>query len=261
MDKIKLTNHIKDIELKNKMFRIIDMANKCLKNYEVVKSDFLNPFEIKCAKSILNSYSDIKFMDYGGYEGCERSVIFIYPFYMEFEDIKNTLSFLQIEGNFKFKEISHKDYLGSLLGLGIKREKVGDILISDNFCQVIVDCDISDFILFNLKKVSKNNVCVKEIKKEDLIKNELKYKEINTTISSKRLDCVISAVYNISRQESFKYINSERVFVDYEKITVNSKLINDKSMVSVRGKGRFIVDSACELTKKDRIKLRARIII
>ena len=117
MDKIKLTNHIKDIDLKNKMFKVIDKANSCLKNYEVKYTDFLNPFEIKNAVAILNSFDDIKYSVDGGYDDSERKVIYIYPYYMEYEDIENKLDIVQIEGNFKFKEISHKDYLGAILNL------------------------------------------------------------------------------------------------------------------------------------------------
>ena len=142
MDKLRLTNHLKDIDLKNKMYQIIDKANSCMRNYDVKCSDFLNPYEVKNAIDILNSNKDIKYTVDGGYDEAERSVIFMYPFYMEYEDIENTLRFIQIEGNFKFKSISHKDYLGSLMNLGIKREKVGDIIIHENFCQVIVSSDI-----------------------------------------------------------------------------------------------------------------------
>ena len=145
MDKIKLTSYIKDIGLKNKMFKIIDKANGCLKNYDVRYSDFLNPFEVENAKAILNSNDDLKYSVDGGYDESERKIVFIYPFYMEYEDIDETLRFIQIEGNFKFKSISHKDYLGSLLSLGIKREKIGDIIIHENFCQVIVSFFIFDF--------------------------------------------------------------------------------------------------------------------
>lgn len=261
MDKLKLTSHIKDIELKNKMFRLIDKINLCMKNYEVTKTEFLNPYEVKIATSILNYNKDIKYTVDGGFENSERSIIFIYPFYMEYSDIDDTLSILQINGNFKFKEISHKDYLGSILGLGIKREKIGDILIHDNFCQVIVDSDISDFLILNLNKVSRNNVTIKEINRLDLIKPEIKYKEIKSTISSQRLDTVISDIYNISRQESLKYINSERVFVNFEKITSPSKNIESNTLISVRGKGRVIIDEIGDLTKKERIKLKAKIIV
>ena len=103
MDKIKLTSYIKDIGLKNKMFKIIDKANGCLKNYDVRYSDFLNPFEVENAKAILNSNDDLKYSVDGGYDESERKIVFIYPFYMEYEDIDETLRFIQIEGNFKFK--------------------------------------------------------------------------------------------------------------------------------------------------------------
>ncbi len=94
------------------------------KNYDVKSTEFLNPYEVKNAVAILNSTNEIKYSVDGGYEQAERSTVFIYPFYMEYEDIEDTLRFLQIEGNFKFKNISHKDYLGSILSLGIKREKL-----------------------------------------------------------------------------------------------------------------------------------------
>ena len=199
MDKIKLTSYIKDIGLKNKMFKIIDKANGCLKNYDVRYSDFLNPFEVENAKAILNSNDDLKYSVDGGYDESERKIVFIYPFYMEYEDIDETLRFIQIEGNFKFKSISHKDYLGSLLSLGIKREKIGDIIIHENFCQVIVSFDICDFILMNLEKVSNNNVKLKEISREDIIYSKPKYKDVSFTVTSSRIDCIISGLYNISR--------------------------------------------------------------
>ena len=261
MDKLRLTNHIKDIELKNKMFRVIDKANSCIKNYEVKQTEFLNPYEIKNAVAILNSESDIKYTVEGGYENSERSVIFIYPYYMEYSDIEESLKFIQIEGNFKFKTISHKDYLGAILNLGIKREKIGDIIIHENLCQVIVSSDICDFIIMNLTKVSRNNVFVKEISKQEIIKSELNYKDIAFTVSSDRLDCIISGLYNISRQDSLKYINGERVAVNYEKITSPSKEIKDNALISVRGKGRAIVVKVGDITKKGRVKVQAKLIV
>ena len=261
MDKLKLTSHIKDIELKNKMFKIIDKANGCLKNYDVRYSEFLNPFEIENAKAILNSTSDLKYTVDGGYKESERKVVFIYPFYMEYEDIDETLRFIQIEGNFKFKSISHKDYLGSLLSLGIKREKIGDIIIHENFCQVIVSNDICDFILMNIEKVSNNNVKLKEISREEIVYSSPKCKDVSFTVTSSRIDCVISGLYNISRQESSKLINNEKVQVNYEKITSASKEIKSESLISVRGKGRAQIISIGDLTKKNKIKVQGKILL
>ena len=261
MDKIKLTSHIKDIDLKNKMFKIIDKANGCLKNYDVRYSDFLNPFEVENAKAILNSDTNLKYSVDGGYDESERKIVFIYPFYMEYEDINDTLRFIQIEGNFKFKSISHKDYLGSLLSLGIKREKIGNIIIHENFCQVIVSHDICDFILMNLEKVARNNVKLKEISREDIIYNPPTVKDISFTVSSIRIDCIISGLYNISRQESAKLINNEKVQINYEKITSCSKEIKSGCLISVRGKGRSQITNIGDLTKKGKIKVQGKILL
>lgn len=261
MDKIRLTNHIKDIELKNKMFKLIDKANTCLKNYEAKSTEFMNPFEIKNAMDIINSESDLKYHSDGGYEGAERSVLSIYPFYMEYEDIEQPIKFIQIDGKFKFRSVSHKDYLGSILGLGIKREKIGDILIHEDFCQVVVSSDICDYIVMNLTKVATNSVKVKEINREELKTSEKKYKDISFTVSSDRLDCVISGIYNISRQESLKYINAERVHLNYEKITSASKTVSSGDLISVRRKGRSEVVEIGEETRKGRTRVKARIIL
>ena len=210
---------------------------------------------------ILNSFNDIRYSVDGGYNDAERKVIFIYPYYMEYEDIKNPLEIVQIEGNFKFKEISHRDYLGAILNLGIVREKIGDIIIHDNFCQVIVDNSICDFLTLNLNKVSRNKVIVNKISRDDIIPNSPNYKEVSFTVSSQRLDCIISGLYNISRQDSLKYINGERVHVNYEKITSPSKEIEDNSLISVRGKGRSIIVNVGDITKKGRIKVQAKLIV
>ena len=218
MEKLKLTAHIKDIELKNKMYKVIDKANSCLKNYDIKATEFLNPFEVKNAIDILNSESDLKYKVDGGYENAERQLIYIFPYYIEEDDVESDLRVIQIEGNFKFKAISHRDYLGALLNLGIKREKIGDILIHDNFCQVVVSEDICDFIIINLDKVSRNKVKVKEITVKDIVQSEHNFKEISFTVSSLRVDSIISGVYSLSRNDSVKLIKGERVNVDYEKI-------------------------------------------
>ena len=177
-------------------------------------------------------------------------------------EIRNFIpkTYFEIEGNFKFKSISHRDYLGALLNLGIKREKIGDIIIHDNFCQVVVSEDICDFIIINLEKVSKNKVKVKEITVKDIIESEQNFKEISFTVSCLRLDSVIGGVYNLSRSESLKLIKGEKVHVDYEKIISPSKEIKTNSLISVRGHGRAIIEIG-DMTKKGRIKIRAKIII
>ena len=147
------------------------------------------------------------------------------------------------------------------MSLGIKREKVGDIIIHENFAQVITSSDICDFIVINLDKISRNSVTVKEISKEEIVYNPPNYKDISFTVSSERLDCIVSGIYNISRQDSLKYISADKVYVDYEKVISPSRLIKDESLISVRGKGRAKVTQVGDLTKKGKIKVRAKIIV
>lgn len=101
---------------------------------------------------------------------------------------------------------------------------------------MIVTSDICDFILMNLEKVARNNVKLKEIPRNEIIYNPPNYKDVNFTASSNRLDCIISGMYNISRQESAKLVNNEKVQVNYEKITSCSKEIKSESLISVREK-------------------------
>ncbi len=261
IDKERITAHINDLDLKKTIYKVIDKALGVLKNYDCRYTDFLNPYELKNAIAVLNSIDDIKYSVYGGCGGSERNVIYMYPYYVPEEDIESPISALMIEGNFKFKEVSHKDYLGSILGLGIKREKIGDILIHKNFCQVVVQNDIKDYIILNMTKVARNNISVKEILISDIQKIDINYKEIGFTVSSNRIDCIVSSIYNISRQEANKIISSNRVYVDYEPINNISKKIEANSLISVRGKGRCIISDIGDVNKKGRLRIKAKIIL
>lgn len=254
MDKQRVTSHIRDEELRIKMYKIVDLCNGVLKNYDVRKSDFLNPFEIKNAISIVNSESNLKYSIDGGYDESERSVINIFPYYME-EAEDDSIRFLRIDGNFKFRTVSHRDYLGSILGLGIKREKIGDILVHEDYCQIIVDSDICDFILMNFEKVGRNTIKVSEISRNELIKPMQAYSEKSVSVSSLRLDNIICSAFNMSRQESEKFIKSDFVQVDYEKINTPSKMVSEGALISVRRKGKFILKEIGGTSKKGKIRV------
>ena len=145
---------------------------------------------------------------------------------MEYEDIDETLRFIQIEGNFKFKSISHKDYLGSLLSLGIKREKIGDIVVADDGADILVKPDVLKFLLQNLpelKRFSKSEI--KQIEIENLRKPNIQKEEITIIVPSLRLDSIVAELANISRNKATTFITSERVLVNYMVETKTSKEI------------------------------------
>ncbi|KXZ39576.1 RNA-binding protein YlmH, contains S4-like domain [Alkalithermobacter thermoalcaliphilus JW-YL-7 = DSM 7308] len=261
IDKEKLTSHIKDINLKATMYKVIDKAQMVLKNHIPKYTDFLDPYELRNAISILNSIYDIKYEIYGGYKQAERNLIFIYPDYMDSEMFESPITVLEITLNSKYADISHRDCLGAILGLGIKREKIGDIFICENCCQIILQSDLSDFVLLNLKKVASSNINIRRISENNIKVPKIEYKEICTSVSSLRLDCVISAVFNLSRQEANKYILGDRVKVDFELVSIPSKSVKEGILLSVKGKGRAILHEVGSLTKKGRIKILAKIIV
>lgn len=256
MDKFKVTGYINDEELKIKMYKIVDICSSVSKNYGIRSTDFLNPYEIRNAISIVNHDKDLKYTLKGGYNGAERSVLFIYPDYYNFEELEIGLTYLEVRGNFKFTSISHRDYLGSLLSLGIKREKIGDILVHDDYCQIIVDSDIADFIMFNYNRIKNNKVKVTKIDKVDLLPPDVKFDEKIFSVSSLRLDSIVAGSFNLPRQEAMKLINSGYVKVDYEPIYSVSKNLEEGSIVSVRKKGRFIFDKILGVSKKDKLRVK-----
>lgn len=256
MDKLRVTNHIQDDDLKIKMYKIVDICNNVIKNHEIKHSEFLNPFELRNAISIVNSDSDLNYSVEGGIEECERAILNVFPYYISNDDIDTSIAALRVDGNFKFSSVSHRDYLGSILGLGIKREKIGDIFVHEDYCQLVVDKDISDFIIFNLKKVGHNSIKVKEISISELSPPQIEYENINTTVSSLRLDNIISSIFNISRSKVGNYIEAGLVTVDYEKIERPSFQVKEGSLISVRKKGRFILLEIENVTRKEKIRIK-----
>lgn len=258
MDKFRVTSHIKDDDLRIKMYQVVDICNQVMKNYDVRQTDFYNPFEVKNTVAIVNSEPDILCVADGGYDGAERAAVSIFPYYQENEISGAKISFLQIEGNFKFSSVSHRDYLGSMLGLGIKREKIGDILVHDDYCQVIVDAEIADYIILNLNRVGNNRVNVREIQRMELKKGIQNFEEKAYTVSSLRIDNIVAAAFNLSRQKAVKFIEAGFVTVNYEKIERSSYPVEEGAVISVRKKGKFILSEVGSLTRKDKVKIKIK---
>lgn len=257
IDKEYYTSHILDHEKKIEMRKLLDKIEIVLNNHTIEATDFLDPYERYLAKSILNRF-DIKYLEFGGLEECERKVIQIFPEYYDESTLVSPVNYLKIQD---ILDLSHKDYLGALLNLGIKRSKVGDILVHEDCGYIILKNEISDFVLLNLEKIGNRNIQIVEVNLCDITLPELKYKEVNGFLSSLRLDVVISSAYNLSRQESMNIIKSGNVKVNWEKIDKGSKEVEEGDVISIRGYGRSILYSIGGVSKKGRLKSTIRILI
>lgn len=151
--------------------------------------------------------------------------------------------------------MSHRSVLGSVLGLGIKREMLGDIIVQNNLCDIIVSKNIAEYILNNLKFVSHEKVGVNEISLDEIIIPEDSSKEVKTTVSSLRLDNIISAGYGISREKSMALVKGEMVKLNHIVTRSAVKTVHEGDLISVRGKGRLEIREIDGTSKSGRIKI------
>lgn len=250
-------SHINDSEEIYNIKRVVDKLEIVLKRHILQYTDFLNPYQRELAYSILNRFEEVSYKELGGVDKGERKIILIYPSYFSSDDLINPLDALKISGD--LSELTHKDFLGSILGLGIDRGKVGDIFIHDGYTQVVVLNEISKYIFYNLNKIGKTNVDVDFIPYDELESGKDIFKRRNITVSSLRLDVVISGVLNLSRNKSLKIIQNKKVKVNWKPIYKSHYELNKGDIISVRGYGRFILDNILGISKKGKVKMYIKV--
>lgn len=260
IDKTALLDHIKDKDQHLVLRKVIDKLERVIQNHAIEYTDFLDPYQRRLCYSIINRFDEVSFIEEGGLETSERKSIIIHPVYIEKNLIESPIIALRIDGSFKFKELTHRDYLGSLMSLGIKREKIGDILIHKDYGNVITFKEFGDYIRFNLKMINREPVSISEVELSELIEVEEEFIEKIITLSSFRLDAFVSAICNISREKSSTLIKNGYVKVNWQPIDSISKEVSEQDMISIRGFGRVKVSSILGKTKKDRAKVLVKII-
>jgi len=260
-------NMIKD-EFSVLFARIDDLFERAERG-EIVSSDFLSPRERHFVNGHLVSRGVAdRCLFYGGYKGAERCRAYILPDYIssvrdysELSDYldKSNISSLRVCGS-GYRKLSHRDYLGSVLGLGIERDVLGDIVFregTENEAIFFCDSVIADFILNDLKKVANDSVRVDKIEISDDFIPKREFLHISDTVSSPRVDCVVAALCSFSRERASATVASGAVEVDFECETRPDRAIVAPSLVSVRGYGKFKVNSVSEPTRRGRLRLDA----
>ena len=187
----------------------------------------------------------------GIFEDCDRRVIAFNK--SEWSDYPVRL--LEIRCNTKFSKLEHKDYLGSIMALGIKREKIGDVILKgDDVCYLATYEKIADFIIANLHKVKKLSCECRIL--DDLSEiPKPEYKEEVINVASKRLDSIVSELANISRSKACDLISKGLVLVDYAQVTDKSYDVEEDVRITIRKIGKFKVKETLGTTKSGRLKI------
>lgn len=206
---------------------------------------------VTCLSKACASYSV-----YGGHEDAERVLLGVFPDGEEPTPDRFPLTAVAFRYGMK-AELSHRDVLGSLLGLGIARDKVGDILCAEEYAVAFLHDDIASFAADSLTKIGR--IGVKPIYPYD---GELptfhRFEPISGTIASARLDAVLKVLLGSSREKACERIREAAVQVDHKPALSASQPIRAGQILSVRGNGRFVIDDVSQTTKKGRLILQAR---
>lgn len=254
-DQDKLLNHLHREEDRILASHILDKCAQVLKYHKTQASDFLNPYQLEIAIPLVEQLADINFKKEGGYSAAERKRLVIFPEYLFPDLVEKQIKIYQLDGNFAFQTLSHRDFLGALMGLGLKRKLIGDLLVHSDFAQIVVAAEIEDIIELKLKKVHQVPINLKEIDESDLVSPTRYEKEILTTVASMRLDAVASSGFGDSRTKMTRDIESEKLKLNWKLETDPAAEIEIGDLISVRGRGRVKVEANRGLSNKGRIKL------
>lgn len=242
--------------------KIEDKARQCSENSMITNSDFLDMHQKSVVASLRLPYPDVRMVFYGGFDGAERTVAVFLPDYIEDElsdhfsavPEDDPLTVIELTKDKFSPALSHRDYLGALMGLGIRREMTGDIIVSENGCRMAVLSKMAPFILDNLGKAGRGT-----LKGRILATSEAREGTKATgipesfTVSSMRLDSVVKNAFSVSRGDAAEAIEGGVVFVNDIECTKPDRKIVSGDKIVFRRKGRIIVGDCSGISKKGRV--------
>ena len=249
-----------------RLFARLDDLRARAEHGEVAVSAFLSPRELHFARRELDRRG-VSFFTFGGHDGAERQKIYFLPDYMDdISSARELLDYgystdictLRVRGS-GFVTLSHRDFMGSLLGLGIERSVIGDIIVTDTGREAVVFCDgtIAVFLIETWTKAGNDKIRAERFSLPEDFIPERRFMPINDTVASPRLDAVVASVCKLSREKARVMVKNETVEVDYEMSCRPDRAIFAPCLLTVRGYGKFRILSVSEQTKKGRYRLFA----
>lgn len=256
IDKAKIVKYYHDyIDEEGVFVKTLDLLDQVDRYFEYHMSDFLSPALVYAFEKILQGFPDIQYEFIGGVSSAERMRLQMFPSFLEAKPESEGLKGLQIKYQSKFNTLDHRDALGALMGLGIQRFKVGDIIVKEDVIHVIVVPEIAEYIKQSLSQVGKAGVKVSSIALSEIHPVDIKTVEVTDTVKSLRLDSIIASAYKCARSEAKQAIEKEYVKLNYCICQQPSTPVEQGAVISYRGKGRAILQSIEGTTKKDRIRI------
>lgn len=243
------------IEEKQFCSRLEDLVDRVEKRYQEEVTDFLTPALQRVAKEFLQERRIHNYFFTGGYSEAERKRLVLYPEYNEADEEAADIVLIRLEGNFKFVQVNHRDFLGALMSLGIKREKFGDLLADNQGCYLFAAKEVVPYIQQNCPRVKHVPVEAQIINHNEWEPPKQEVKELHIMVSSLRIDTILAHGFGFSRTKAIEMIQSGRVQVNYLEVKDNDFICREQDLISCRGKGKLKVVQFDGETKKGKEKV------
>ena len=244
--------------MENKLLiaKIEDKIRICKTKNKITNSEFLNEYQIEYIKKELIKLKEKNCFFFGGYEDAIRKILVCFPEKIGKEEVLKNINeiicSIKIELPNEIKgKLKHKDYLGMIMSFGLTRERIGDIITYDNRAYIVVLKENAEYIKNELKeerRLKKAKIQIVELDKVE--PKPLEFETINISVNSIRLDNVISEILKTSRKIAQEQIEEEKVLINYEIETKNTKTIKENDVLVIRGKGKYIIEKFLGQNKK-----------
>lgn len=243
-----------------------DKIEQCSDNYKLTNTGFLDMHQKKVAVDFCRSGkvipAGVKVEFYGGYEDAERCILVCLPDYIQ--DVPNDeegymaelLRVIRVNTPKGGRKLTHRDYLGSLLSLGITRDVIGDILVRNEGADIVVLAEIADFIAMNYHKAGRTNFSAEILSISELDRGTINIEEKQDTVASLRLDNIVASAFGLSRTKAAEAIRKGVVSVNSMEALKVDMEIRECDKIVMRGKGKVVLAEIGGISRKDRIRIK-----
>ena len=259
MEKQNILNEYKRQVDKMFLAQVLDKIEFVSKRNKIECTDFLDMYQISLVKNLLNKIEFKNYCLFGGYENAERNILILYPDEYDLNMLeKNYNKFIKIlritlDNQSNFQKLEHRNYLGAVVKVGMDRGKVGDILVFDNGADMLVKQESIDSLKISLSLLNRfENARFEILDLENIREKEIKLEEMSIIVPSFRLDNFVSDLAKTSRSRALQIINETRVFINGKNEMKASKQIKQGDIITIRGKGKFIIKEFSGNTRSGR---------
>ncbi len=242
----------------------LDKKRQCSENSMITYTNFLSLDEISLVKTTDREYSEFTHTYYyGGYDDSERQIALFMPKFFQIDSLNafledneedNPLCVVRLKKD-KFTSLSHRDYLGAIMGLGLKREMIGDIKVSDEGADVFALKSAAEYICENLKKSGRGSVVGEILPVSSFNSADDKFELCFTTVASLRLDGVVAAFFNLSRSSAAEAVNKGLIYVNSSQCLKGDFTLKEGDKLVFRGKGKTVLSKIKGTSKKGKLKI------